>query len=212
MAAGVAAAGAAGEVSGVATGLKWPNDVVAWRTSPSRGAIPASGTLGKLGGVLVESSLLGGAVAHAVVGIGLNVNLPAAVLGPFPDTALPPTSILDLTGRPASREGLLLYLLRDLGRLVGDLYAGREGDLLARYRELQTFLGHPVRLSGSGPLSGKTVEGIAEEITADGALLLRLPSGERRPFAYGEVTLRPTTPLPPPSRRRPSPAAPASRP
>ena len=74
-------------------------------------------------------------MAHAVLGIGLNVNLPAASLGPFPDATLPPTSILDLTGRPASREALLLHLLRDLGRLVQDLYAGRASDLLARYRE-----------------------------------------------------------------------------
>ena len=67
--------------------------------------------------MLVESALLGGAVAHAVLGIGLNVNLPGASLGPFPDGTLPPTSVLDLTGRPASREALLLHLLRGLGRL-----------------------------------------------------------------------------------------------
>jgi BirA family biotin operon repressor/biotin-[acetyl-CoA-carboxylase] ligase len=227
MAAGVAAAGAVREETGVATGLKWPNDVLAWAAPSPDGATPRSTSPGaaspdgassntpapgKLGGVLVESALLGGAVAHAVLGIGLNVNLPGASLGPFPDGTLPPTSVLDLTGRPASREALLLHLLRGLGRLLQDLYAGRTSDLLARYRSQQVLLGQPVRLIGGGPLPGKTVEGIAEGITADGALLLRLPGGERRAFAYGEVTLRPTTPPPPPVTRRPSPAAPASRP
>jgi BirA family biotin operon repressor/biotin-[acetyl-CoA-carboxylase] ligase len=222
MAAGVAAAEAAREEAGVATGLKWPNDVLAWAAPPPAGAPPRSASPsgapsqeaapGKLGGVLVESALQGGAVAHAVVGIGLNVNLPAASLGPFADTTLPPTSILDLTGHPASRENLLLRLLQALSRIVQDLYAGRGGDLLARYVDLQTVLGQPVRLSAGRPPSGEIVEGIAEGITPDGALLLRLPGGERRAFAYGEVTLRPKTPPAPTAGRRPSPAAPTSRP
>jgi BirA family biotin operon repressor/biotin-[acetyl-CoA-carboxylase] ligase len=176
LAAGVAAAGAIRTVAGVAAGLKWPNDVVAGGR--------------KLGGILVECALQGTAVSHAVVGIGLNVNLPAAALGAFPDAALAPTTLLDLAGRPVSREALLVDLLRELGRLTAALYRGEGDEVLARYREAQTVLGHPVRVSGGAP-GAAPVDGVAESVSADGALVLRLPGGRRQTFAYGEVTLRP---------------------
>jgi biotin-(acetyl-CoA carboxylase) ligase len=63
--------------------------------------------------------------------------------------------------------------------------------VLARYREAQTLLGHPVRVSPGGP-GGAPVDGVAEGVTADGALLLRLPSGRRQTVAYGEASLRPS--------------------
>ena len=138
-------------------------------------------------------------MAHAVLGIGLNVNLPGASLGPFPDGTLPPTSVLDLTGRPASREALLLHLLRGLGRLLQDLYAGRASDLLARYRSQQVLLGQPVRLMAAAPCPERPWKGSPRGSPRTGPSLLRLPGGERRAFAYGEVTLRPTTPPPPPA-------------
>ncbi|MBA3348995.1 MAG: biotin--[acetyl-CoA-carboxylase] ligase, partial [Actinobacteria bacterium] len=61
-AAGLACAEAVEAVSGLRTGLKWPNDV----------------TLGgkKLAGLLVESATLGGRVETAVVGCGVNVHTP----------------------------------------------------------------------------------------------------------------------------------------
>ena len=192
MAGGVAAVAAVREVAGVAAGLKWPNDVVAGGR--------------KLGGILVESALTGREITYAVAGIGLNVNLPASALGVFPDAALAPTTLLDLAGRTVSREALLLALLRHLGRLVGALYRQDTADVLARYRESLTLLGQPVRVTTGAALGAAgpaPVDGVAEDVTADGALVLRLPGGGRQTFAYGEVTLRPTCPPPPPAGPRP---------
>jgi len=185
MAAGVAARAAVRETAAVDAGLKWPNDVVAGGR--------------KLGGILVESALSGQQVTFAVAGVGLNVNLPAAALGDFPDAALAPTTLLDLTGRAVSREALLLALLRHLGRLVRALYRQQPAAVLGPYREAQTLVGRAVRVTGGGA----PVDGVAESVADDGALVLRLPGGGRRRFAYGEVTLRPTPPPPPSAARRP---------
>ncbi len=172
MAAGVAATVAIRETAGVDAGLKWPNDVVV--------------SEGKLGGILVESALSADAVDFAIVGIGLNVNLTAAALGPFLDGALPPATLLDMAGRSISREDLLIALLRQLDRLYDALRRGNGGEVWRRYRDALTILGRPVRLHGGGA----PVDGVAEEVSPDGALVLRLPSGARQVFAYGDVTLR----------------------
>jgi BirA family biotin operon repressor/biotin-[acetyl-CoA-carboxylase] ligase len=189
MAAGVAARAAVREAAAADAGLKWPNDVVAGGR--------------KLGGILVESALTGQEVTYAIAGIGLNVNLPAAALGPFPDAALAPTTLLDLTGRAVSREALLLALLRHLGRLVRALYRQQPAAVLTPYREAQTLLGRAVRVAGAGDAGDAPVDGVAESVADDGALVLRLPGGARRRFAYGEVTLRPTPPPSPSAGRRP---------
>ena len=175
MAAGVATVAAVEAVARARVALKWPNDVVA-------GA-------GKVGGILVESALRGEAVAFAVCGIGLNVNLRGAALGPFPDAALAPATLLDLVGGPVSREDLLLHLLRELGRLYAGLCTGQAPgvrEVHRRYSAALTVRGRPVRVTGSG----EETDGVAERVTSEGALVVRLASGERRRFSYGEVTLR----------------------
>ena len=68
---GVAVAAAVTEVTGIRTGLKWPNDVLAGNVLAGEG---------KLAGILAEAA--GDAV---VVGIGLNVSTePAELPGPRP--------------------------------------------------------------------------------------------------------------------------------
>jgi BirA family biotin operon repressor/biotin-[acetyl-CoA-carboxylase] ligase len=188
MAAGVAAVAAVEAVARTSVALKWPNDVVAGS--------------GKLGGILVESALRGDAVTFAVCGIGLNVNLPGAALGSFPDAALAPATLLDLTGVLVSREALLLHLLRELGRLYAGLCSGQASgvrEVHRRYGDALSLRDRSVRVTGSG----EDAEGIAEGVTSEGALVVRLASGERRRFAYGEVTLRPSDPTRPSVAQRP---------
>lgn len=172
MAAAVAAVEAIRETAGVDSQVKWPNDVVV--------------AAGKLGGVLIESALMGNSVAYAVAGIGLNVNLSAADLGTFPDAALPPATVQDVAGRPVSREALLVALLREFARLYGQICAGDATEVWRRYRGALDSLGRAVRVH----VAGAPVNGTVEMVTADGALVLRLPSGARRTFTYGDVTLR----------------------
>jgi len=48
------------------------------------------------------------------------------------------------------------------------------------------MLGQPVRIYASG----EVWEGIAESVSADGGLWLRLPDGRRKYFLAGDVSLR----------------------
>jgi len=152
---GVAVASAVRDVSGVAAVLKWPNDVLVG----SR----------KLAGILAEQS--GDAV---VIGIGLNVATSADAL-PVSPSGLPATSLL-LEGATVSREALLAGILRELERrytAFRDDPASGAG-LLAGYRALCTTLGRSVRVELPG---GRVLTGAAEDIDADGRLLVVPASG-----------------------------------
>ena len=175
--AGVAACEAIQSAARVTCTLKWPNDVM----TKDR----------KLGGILVESALSGSSVSYAVLGIGLNGNLPADQLGRLPDAASPPTTLLDEAGGAVSREDVLIALLTALDRLYATLPAGTSS-LLERYRLRLRTLKQSVRVTES--TSAAPIDGIAEDITHEGALIVRLPSGERRTYAHGEVTVRTASP------------------
>ena len=151
---GVAVAVAVRDVSGVPAMLKWPNDVLAG----SR----------KLAGILAEQS---GDVV--VVGIGVNVATPADAL-PVSPGGLPATSLL-VEGAAVSREALLAAILRELERRYPAFRdsSGAAG-LAAEYRAWCATLGRQVRVELPG---GGTLPGVAEDIDADGRLLVRPTSG-----------------------------------
>jgi BirA family biotin operon repressor/biotin-[acetyl-CoA-carboxylase] ligase len=152
--------------------LKWPNDVLIGGR--------------KVAGILVASALAGTRVRYAVVGIGINGNFRAESLGPLPDAALPPTTLLDERGRPVDRERLLACLLDNLDDSYRRLRIGGVVPVLRQYTDRLGTLGRMVRVLAP---EGVT-EGVAEDVTLDGALVVRLPDGTRRTFSYGEVTVR----------------------
>ena len=152
--------------TGLQVGLKWPNDVV------QDGA--------KLGGILTEVGLEGAQVAYAVVGIGLNVNLDPTRL---PGTLLlPATSLSHLLGREVDRIELLRALLEAIERRYLVLQAGATPQ--AEWAERLITLGHRVRVS----LDDRLLEGVAEGVTADGALLVRLADGRLETILAGDVS------------------------
>jgi len=174
---GVAACEAIQSVARVNCSLKWPNDVMVKDR--------------KLGGILVESALVGSNVAFAVLGIGLNGNLLVNQLGRLPDAASVPTTLLAEAGIAVSREDVLIALLTALDRLYTTLPAGASS-LLARYRlRLQTLKQSVCIMERT---DATPIEGIAEDITQEGALIVRLPSGERCAFAHGAVSVRTASP------------------
>lgn len=99
--AGLAAAAAIRESSGLDADLRWPNDQL---IGPR-----------KAGGILVEAGTSSRGLPHAVlphvvVGIGINVHQRA-----FPQGLATPATSLDLeTGRRISRQALLIALLKSL--------------------------------------------------------------------------------------------------
>lgn len=160
------------ETTGLSPRIKWPNDVL------------LAGR--KLAGVLMESSLAGAEVRYALVGIGLNVNLEVEA---YPDIADIATSLRQELGREVSREEVLAALLNRFE----ELYTSPLETVFAAWRQRLETLGRQVRVrlpAGPAGLGEQVEEGLAEEVDAQGSLILRRPDGSRVTLAAGEVTLR----------------------
>jgi BirA family biotin operon repressor/biotin-[acetyl-CoA-carboxylase] ligase len=160
---GIALAESVGEVTGVRTSVKWPNDLLALDGR-------------KLAGILAEAG--SGAV---VVGTGLNVNTHADEL---PDTG---TSLSVVTGAPVDRGPVLLAFLRAVERryrgwvdALGDPVAsGLAGDYLAWSSTVGTTI------SVTLP-DGSTLDGVAQAVDWDGRLVVATAAGTVE-LASGDV-------------------------
>jgi BirA family biotin operon repressor/biotin-[acetyl-CoA-carboxylase] ligase len=167
--AGVAVATAVTQVTGVRTGLKWPNDLL---TADA-----------KLAGILAEAA--GDAV---VVGIGLNVSTEPAEFPPARPGALPATSLRAVGATALDRASLLLAILGELEhwyrawqRVGGD--PDRSG-LHAEYTRLSATIGRTVRAELPG---GQALSGPVAGVDSDGRLLVRVSSGSEVAVAAGDV-------------------------
>lgn len=171
--AAVAVAEAVRAVTGLPAGIKWPNDVqIGGR---------------KFCGILTEMEAEWDRVSFIVCGMGLNVNLPRESLPPeVRETA---TSLLIEKEEPVGRAPLVQAILARFEEAYGALVAGRFDAVLDRWRELSVTLGQPVRvISATG---APTLEGVAEAVDQDGALLVRLQGGQVHRVLAGEVSIRP---------------------
>jgi BirA family biotin operon repressor/biotin-[acetyl-CoA-carboxylase] ligase len=151
-------------VAGLA--LKWPNDV--WLDGR------------KLCGLLVELQQSGSRVG-AVVGIGINLRLPAEALR----LDQPVAALGDALSPPADAAEVLAAVLIRLAirfeRFASEGFAGQREDWLVR----NGLAGQAVRLIED---DGET-QGICAGVDQDGALLLRVGSSVRRVLG-GDVSLR----------------------
>lgn len=163
----LAVATAIEQVCALRPAIKWPNDV----------------RLGgrKVAGVLVDSTLQG-SQGHAVVGIGLNVNLDTNA---EPEIAAVATSLSHELGRPLAREIVLAALLDSLERW----YLAPKDEALAAWRQRLETLGQRVVVQWREVWE----EGLAEATDDDGRLILRRDDGSTVALAVGEVSLRSAT-------------------
>ncbi len=169
LAAGVAVGEALRALGAGGVGVKWPNDIV------------ADGR--KLGGLLVEGSGEPAGAARAVVGVGLNVRMPAAQAAAIDQ---PWGDLAGLPGPLPSRSALAATLLAHL--LPALALFDREGlaPFLPRHAALDALRGRPVSVLGG---DGSVHAGIALGVAEDGALRVDIDGGERR-FHSGEVSVR----------------------
>ncbi len=164
------------EIAGLHAGIKWPNDVQ---------------ILGKkLAGILIEvpqpptpssAEGAGGADGIVLVGSGINVNFDPREHEEIRDIA---TSLRAELGHDTDREALLAAYLLHFERLYADARTGEP--TRDRWRERLVTLGQHVRVAWQGGAA----EGLAEDVDADGALLVRTPAGELVRVEAGDVTLR----------------------
>ena len=169
LAAGVATAESLHDLGVHGHTLKWPNDLL------------VDGL--KLAGILVEVSGEAGGPATAVIGIGINVRMPAA---PGARIDQPWTDLASVVHEPISRNALAGNLIRRLVEVCSAFAAAGIAPLLKRWQTFDKLLGRQVRLH-----SGDTcIEGLYVGIAETGALILENDSGRTEHHA-GEVSLRP---------------------
>ncbi|HLB26464.1 MAG TPA: biotin--[acetyl-CoA-carboxylase] ligase [Dehalococcoidia bacterium] len=151
---------------GLAPRLKWPNDVLVGGR--------------KIAGILIETELSGDAVKYALVGIGLNVNFDAEAA---PEIAGIATSVRRELGRDASREELLAALLNAFEARYEEALEGEA--VFQAWRSRLETLGRRVRAT----LGERVEEGVAEDVDAEGNLLVRRDDGSLAVVEAGDVTL-----------------------
>ena len=173
MIAGLAAAEAIEALTDVTVALKWPNDVMLF----------VGGAWRKTAGILLEGSVgADGHLQHAVLGIGINVNISPEAL---PEAPTPATSLLAASGRSFSRLDLLSEVLSRLEALYDAAAYGYSPAQEWERRLLTVGQDVEVTRPGAAPLTGE-----AEGTDAWGNLLVRDAAGTLHTIAAGDVTLR----------------------
>lgn len=125
----------------------------------------------KVAGVLAEVEGDGGVVSALIIGVGVNV-----VTAP----PLPSAACLAELGEPPDAVALAEAIAAGTLRWCASLDCAPVG-VLGRWRELSGTLGRRVRIGG--------IEGIADDIDADGALIVRTDDGARRRIVAGDVEM-----------------------
>ncbi|WP_262071731.1 MULTISPECIES: bifunctional biotin--[acetyl-CoA-carboxylase] ligase/biotin operon repressor BirA [unclassified Stenotrophomonas] len=149
--------------------LKWPNDLV------------VEGR--KLGGLLVEGGGEFAGPARAVIGLGVNVRMPA---DHGAQITQPWTDLATLAGaQGVARNALVAAILASLLPALEAFDADGLAPFLPRYAALDGLAGRAVRVEEGG----QWIEGHALGLADDGALRVRTAQGERV-FHAGEVSVR----------------------
>lgn len=167
IAAGVSVAEGIREATGLATDLKWPNDVYAGGR--------------KVAGILAESGMSDARLNHVVLGVGINVshaNYP-------PEVAARATSIEHELGRPVDRGLVLASCLSALTVRYRQLQTAPHAVLDAWRSYAASMLNRRVECT----VGLRSVAGVAEDIDERGALVVRVGDETVRVIS-GEVVWR----------------------
>ena len=165
MAAALAVFDTVTQIPGLKPAVKWPNDVrVGGR---------------KLSGILVETEFEGDILSHALVGIGVNVNLDVSEHPEIADTA---TSLRSEAGYEFDRSDVIQSVLKNLDAWYVRVKAGES--LTRDWAATLETLGKQVELRWRE----QVLTGLAESVDDQGNLTLLQPNGERVTVVAGEVT------------------------
>ncbi|MGI9295576.1 MAG: bifunctional biotin--[acetyl-CoA-carboxylase] ligase/biotin operon repressor BirA [Pseudomonadales bacterium] len=168
LALGVALVEALAALGVIGLALKWPNDIVFERK--------------KLGGILVEMQGDAAGDCHVVVGIGMNVKMPASAAQHIDQEWTDIKSICDVVpGRNELAATLTGAVLELLSRYTVTGFA----PYASRWNALDALQDTAVSVQ----IGADVITGVAKGAAADGALRLETAKG-MRVFHGGEVSLR----------------------
>jgi len=152
--------------------LKWPNDVL-WQQR-------------KLAGILLEMSGDVDGYCQVVVGIGLNVSMPAQAGGAIDQAWVDVESIAREQGHaPVSRNQLVSMMLSELLPMLQNFQQQGFAAYRERWESLDAYRDRPVVLS----TASNRVSGLALGVSETGALRVSV-EGREQLFNGGEVSLR----------------------
>lgn len=171
--------------------LKWPNDLVL-------AEVPGlmDGALSKAGGILVELRVEAGGCAQMVVGIGLNLRCPAAIVQAIEPGALPATALVVAGVEVASRNALAAAVVDECVSGLATFAERGFAPFRDEWRAADALLGRAVRITTVGASSappdraGSVREGHARGIDPAGALLFESADGACSAVSSGEVSVR----------------------
>ena len=149
-------------------GIKWPNDIL------HNGA--------KISGILTEMRGEPGRVHAVVVGIGVNVRRPAD--GWPEEITQQVTDLSTAGGRELNRLDVALAIIKAMELSYSEFQSHGFESIREAWWRAHAASGHRVRAHGSDGY----VEGIAEALDEDGALLLRV-EGKLQRFISGDIEL-----------------------
>jgi BirA family biotin operon repressor/biotin-[acetyl-CoA-carboxylase] ligase len=157
------------EVTGLRPTVRWPNDLL------------LDGR--KLVGILIEMDSEQDVLRHAIVGVGINVNVR---MRDFPADVRPiATSLREALGRDVPRVALLQRILEHV-EVLYDAYLERgPSPILDAWRALPTILGQRVAVEELR----ERWEGTALDLDGEGALLVRRDNGAVQRVLAGDVRI-----------------------
>ncbi len=171
LAAGVAVLRALGRLGIAGLALKWPNDVV-------RGD-------SKLGGILIDLRGEAAGPAYVVVGVGVNVRLPAPARKQLADEGVDAVDLAAL-GAPPSRNALAAALIAELSNALDEYGTRGLAAFVQEWQDADALDGRSIAVLHGG----QVLHGRARGVDSEGALILEVDGAPRR-IVSGEVSVRP---------------------
>lgn len=158
-------------------GVKWPNDIV-WRGA-------------KLAGALIELSGESGGASCVVIGVGINVDMPRAVVGDTIGQRW--ADVRTAADARVSRNRLAALVLHRLCQVLDRFQAGGLAAFMDEWRVRDVLCGQAVAVEDAG----ERKHGTARGVDAGGALLVE-ENGVLKAYHSGDVSVR-AHPAPSPS-------------
>jgi len=149
--------------------LKWPNDVLIGKE--------------KLAGILIELQGDMEGPSNAVIGVGINLNLPASLKLQIDQ---PVTDLASIAPQTINPNELLGVLLKHLAEVLSNFEQHGFARVRAEWIEHHAYHQQPVKMLHP---DGRETIGTVIDVADDGILLVRTAQGDQR-FSSGEISLR----------------------
>jgi BirA family biotin operon repressor/biotin-[acetyl-CoA-carboxylase] ligase len=149
--------------------LKWPNDVLVNQE--------------KLAGILIELQGDMEGPSAAVIGIGINLRLPENLKQHIDQAAI---ALEAAAPQPVNPSEFLGLLLKNLANVLREFESNGFESLRDEWMRHHAYQGQAVSLSLP---DGRQIEGMVNNVAADGVLLVDTAAGTQR-FSAGEISLR----------------------